>query len=71
MQRVLHFSTGTLRTFQPASRKEIINGLMDRKDKYFAQYDKVIVDFELTMTSEGPRLTVAYLKQLNRAAQGQ
>jgi PAS domain-containing protein len=57
-------------TSRPEEAKEIINGLMDRKDKYFLQYDKVIADFELTMASKRPHLKVEYLKHRNCGTQG-
>jgi hypothetical protein len=58
-------------TSMPDEAKEIIYELMGRKHKYFSHYDKVIVDFELTMTSDGPHLTVAYVKKREHAAQSQ
>ena len=47
--------TGELR----AGLAGIVNTLIERKKRYFAQYTRKIIDFELTDTGSGYHLTVA------------
>ena len=52
--------------FMPEEAKRAIYEMIERKDRYFADYDQVLVSYELAMTSKGPYLTVAFLRQGNR-----
>ncbi len=62
-----HIDRGSV--FMSHEAKQAIYELIERKNRYFAHYDQVLVSYDLTMTSEGPSLTVASLRQNNRTVQ--
>jgi hypothetical protein len=46
---------------KPEEAKQAIYELIERKDRYFADYHQLLVSYDLTMTAKGPLLTVAFL----------
>ena len=58
-----HFGGETI--YRPEEAKRAVHELIDRKERYFADYDQVLVSYDLTMTSKGPQLTVAFLRRGN------
>ncbi|MGB6068569.1 MAG: hypothetical protein WBG50_27490 [Desulfomonilaceae bacterium] len=60
-----HINDSTI--FMLEEAKKVFYELIERKDKYFANYNQVLAAFDLTMTSNGPSLTVAYLRQRSAA----
>ncbi|MBI5251578.1 MAG: hypothetical protein HY912_18970 [Desulfomonile tiedjei] len=59
-----HFGRETI--YRPEEAKRAVYELIERKGRYFSDYDQVLVSYDLTMTGRGPSLTVAFLKQRNR-----
>ena len=53
-----HVREGTI--LMPEEAKRAIYELIERKERYFADYHQVIASYDLTMTAKGPNLTVAF-----------
>ncbi|MEW6137840.1 MAG: hypothetical protein AB1733_06345 [Thermodesulfobacteriota bacterium] len=64
-----HVAKGNI--FRPEEAKRAIRELIERKDKFFSDYDQVLVSYDLTMTCKGPHLTVAFLRRGNSEGQDQ
>jgi len=54
-----HVREGTI--LMPEEAKQAIYELIERKERYFADYHQLLVSYDLTMTARGPLLVVAFL----------